>query len=262
MTKSPSQMVFKHRLLTLFMFASLLGFKVYAQSQIGSKAAQMKHSNVKTAYKEHWDGVKSSLANLKVKSEAYDVLIRGFKSEGKLDVWVKNKKESTYVFYKTFDICSSSGELGPKRREGDGQVPEGFYKIDLFNPTSNYYLSMRVNYPNASDRILSNKRSPGGAIMIHGNCVTIGCIPITDEKIKELYVLCLEASSLGNRVDADIFPCKLTSDNMKLLEKKFGDDAGLISFWKNLQEGFLAFESSKKRSKVSCDEKGKYLFVN
>ena len=53
----------------------------------------------------------------------------------------------------SYPICAGSGDLGPKRERGDGQVPEGLYEIDRFNPTSRYHLSLRVNYPNLSDRL-------------------------------------------------------------------------------------------------------------
>ncbi len=80
-------------------------------------------------------------------------------------MWLKNTDATSYKLFKTYDICASSGDLGPKRQEGDGQVPEGFYTIDLFNPTSNYYLSMRVSYPNTSDVILKTSKNAGGAII-------------------------------------------------------------------------------------------------
>lgn len=98
---------------------------------------------------------------------------------------------------KDYQICSLSGELGPKRQQGDLQVPEGFYWIDRFNPASNFYLSLGINYPNQFDRILGKSGELGGDIFIHGGCVTIGCIPITDDKIKELYLIAVEAKSNG-----------------------------------------------------------------
>ena len=82
-----------------------------------------------------------------------------------------------------------SGTTGPKRLQGDFQVPEGFYHINEFNPNSNYHLSMGLNYPNSSDRILSDSLRPGGEIYIHGSCVSVGCIPLNDDEIEELYLI-------------------------------------------------------------------------
>jgi murein L,D-transpeptidase YafK len=59
--------------------------------------------------------------------------------------------------------------------------------LDWFNPQSNFYLSLHVSYPNAADRVLGSKQNLGGDIFLHGNCVTTGCILITDGGIKEVY---------------------------------------------------------------------------
>ena len=54
------------------------------------------------------------------------VLVRIFKQESELEVW---KRDSTgkYALMKTYPMCRWSGELGPKKFEGDRQAPEGFY---------------------------------------------------------------------------------------------------------------------------------------
>ncbi|MCY7291418.1 MAG: hypothetical protein LH615_04475, partial [Ferruginibacter sp.] len=105
--------------------------------------------------------------------------LRSFKFDRQLEIWVKSSTKEPYKLFKTYKVCQQSGSMGPKRVEGDYQVPEGFYYINEFNPNSNYHLSLGLNYPNASDRILSDAIRPGSAIYIHGNCVSTGCIPIT-----------------------------------------------------------------------------------
>src|SRR6476620_1106068 len=77
--------------------------------------------------------------------------IRSFKYDGQLEVWVKNDRKESFKLFKTYKICALAGSLGPKRIEGDYQVPEGFYYINELNPRSNYHLSLGLNYPNASD---------------------------------------------------------------------------------------------------------------
>ncbi|MCD6066619.1 MAG: L,D-transpeptidase family protein [Bacteroidetes bacterium] len=233
----------------------LVSVGTYAQSSL--KTTQMTYKRVKSAYTEKWDGMKKKLETAGISASNYEVLIRVFKQEKTLEIWTKNKIDKTYTHLLDYAICESSGELGPKRQEGDGQVPEGFYTIDLFNPTSNYYLSMRVSYPNGSDA-KKGKRPLGGAIMIHGNCVTIGCIPITDDKIKELYILCLESKAAGNTVKVDSYPCKLTEENITKLSASFPKET--IDFWKNLKTGYDLFEKNKSRYSVSVDSKGNYVF--
>lgn len=111
----------------------------------------------------------------------------------------------------SYPILAASGEPGPKLMQGDYQVPEGFYKIELFNPNSAYHLSLRVNYPNAEDRAhaASDKRTKlGGDIMIHGNAVSVGCLAIGDEPIEELFTL-LHDTGL-EKVNVILAPSDLT----------------------------------------------------
>ena len=114
-----------------------------------------------------------------------EVFLRGFKKEGIIELWVKGNN-GEFVKFKEYPICYSSGSLGPKRKQGDLQVPEGFYYISEFNPVSSYFLSMKISYPNQSDRIYGGGYALGGDIYIHGDCVTEGCLPMTNDKIKEL----------------------------------------------------------------------------
>ena len=222
------------------------------------KTSQLKNIRVKDAYDSKWPKLKGELKALKINETSYDIYLRAFKQEKKVEVWLKNHEDTTFSLFKTYDICTSSGELGPKRKEGDGQVPEGFYTIDLFNPISNYYLSMRVSYPNTSDAILKTSKNAGGAIMIHGNCVTIGCIPMTDDKIKELYILCLEAKNRNKVIKVDIFPAKLTTENLKLLGANYSIDK--ITFWNSLKPAYDYFEKNHQTRKVFVNAKGSYYF--
>ena len=56
------------------------------------------------------------------------VLIRTYKKEAEFEIW-KMKSDGRYALLKTYPMCRWSGQLGPKTREGDRQVPEGFYPI-------------------------------------------------------------------------------------------------------------------------------------
>src|SRR5690606_40100008 len=142
-----------------------------------------------------------------------------------IEVWVKGHNTTTYQLLCRYDCCTTSGTLGPKRREGDLQIPEGVYHINHFNPQSNFHLSLGINYPNASDKILSDPSKPGGAIYIHGNCVTIGCIPITDDKIKELYIMAVEAKNSGQqKIPVYIFPSRLDPAGMAALKREYNDN--------------------------------------
>jgi murein L,D-transpeptidase YafK len=183
-----------------------------------------------------------------------ELYLRAFKHERELEVWAGARgKPLTKV--KTYPFCAASGELGPKRREGDLQVPEGFYTIDLFNPRSTYHLSMRVSYPNESDRILG-RRPLGGAIMVHGNCVSIGCIAIEDDPIEELYVLTLDArAKMGREVPIHIFPRRLDAAGLEELARLPHATESLLAFWRGLEPGWRIFEETRRPPRVSVDPK-------
>lgn len=211
-----------------------------AQSEF--KAGQLKFERVQTAYNDKWENLKKELANAGVRTP-YNLYLAAYKHEGKLEVWLQPSEQKKYRLFKTYNFCAHSGVLGPKVKEGDLQTPEGFYQVNAFNPQSNFYLSLGVNYPNSVDLRRSAKEKPGSDIYIHGNCVTVGCIPLTDEKIKEIYVLAVEAKNAGQpQIPVHIFPFKMTELNLKKHTVQYPAQA---AFWRNLQHGYAYFEKHK-----------------
>lgn len=240
-----------------FLFGFFLCFQSSAQT---FKVNQQKCERVKTAYQEKWDGLKSEMQKQGINSGNFELYLQIFKNDKIVEVWLKSKEKKEFMLFKSYAICASSGVLGPKRKQGDGQVPEGFYHIAVFNPYSSYYLSLGLSYPNSSDKIVG-QGNLGGDIMIHGNCVTIGCMPLTDNYIKEVYILAVEASSDGQQtIPVHIFPTKLDENGMKMLTKEYSENSTLIDFWKNIKTGYDYFDQHKQLPKVSIDKKGKYIF--
>lgn len=118
------------------------------------------------------------------------------KEDQTLDLYA-GESESSLRFIKSYPVLAASGGSGPKLKEGDKQVPEGIYQIELLNPNSRFHLSLRVNYPNASDQEEAKKEGRtrlGGDIMIHGNQVSIGCIAIGDLAIEEVFILATQTN--------------------------------------------------------------------
>lgn len=187
--------------------------------------------------------------------------IRSFKYDSQLEVWVKNELNESFKLFKTYKVCALAGSLGPKRMQGDYQVPEGFYYINEFNPRSNYYLSLGLNYPNASDKILSDSLKPGSEIYIHGSCVTVGCIPITDQQIDELYILAAHAKDQGQDfIPVHIFPIRYNVEkSLKYLESLTKDDHELKQFADRLEDAFDYFEKFHQVPVVLIGEKGEYI---
>src|SRR5438552_4443423 len=193
---------------------------------------------------------------------AHQVYIRTFKYDSQLEVWVRNSNDEPFKLFKTYSVCALAGTMGPKRMAGDYQVPEGFYYINEFKPNSNYHMSLGLNYPNASDKIVSNDSNinPGGDIYIHGSCVTVGCIPIQDPQIEEVYILAMGAKSCGQDfIPVHIFPVRFNNPkSMAYFDKTTKDEPDVQQFASKLKEVFDYFEKEKKLPVISIDTKGSY----
>ena len=189
------------------------------------------------------------------------IYLRSFKYERQLEVWVKSDIKQPYKLLKTYKVCQQSGSTGPKRVEGDYQVPEGFYYINEFNPNSNYHLSLGLNYPNASDKILSDQSRPGSAIYIHGDCVSTGCIPITDAPIEELYFLASSVKTQGQEfIPVHVFPIRYNiKKSADFLQASMKDNAYLQQFNNNIKEMFDYFEVKKQLPVIMVNMKGEYV---
>ena len=166
------------------------------------------------------------------------IFLRAFKKERQLELWVKNKDK--FVLFETYPIAGTSGDPGPKLREGDGQIPEGFYFVTpgRMNPQSNFHLSFNIGYPNRFDK--AHART-GSFIMIHGSDVSIGCLAMTDSKIEEIYTLADSAFKGGQKFfRVHLFPFRMSEENLANHR-----DHQWFSFWENLQTGYQWFEDKK-----------------
>lgn len=241
--------------------AVLLCLSLHGFSQ-SFKQQQRKYPRVRRAYTLKEKKIKKKLEELNIASFNIEIFLRAFKREKVLEIWVRSRGTSRYRHLVDYPFCSFSGILGPKRKQGDRQIPEGFYHIDRFNPASNFHLSLGINYPNGSDRKLATGRDPGGDIFIHGDCVTIGCIPITDTKIRELYILAVEARSHGQRnIPVHIFPFRFTPVNVARFKRKYGESSGLFRFWKLLEPFYIYFETHRKVPRYGVKKSGKYYLI-
>ncbi len=112
------------------------------------------------------------------------------KADRNMEMWGRNRNEEPWQHIRDYPMTAYCGKLGPKLREGDLQIPEGVYRVPFLNPNSSYHLSLMVNYPNRFDRQkgrADGRTRLGGEIFIHGNAVTIGCIPIGNGPIEEVF---------------------------------------------------------------------------
>jgi murein L,D-transpeptidase YafK len=181
------------------------------------------------------------------------ILIRAYKKEAEIEIWKQNRK-GDYVLLKSYPVCRWSGQLGPKRKEGDRQVPEGFYTVSAsqMNPFSSYWLAFNVGYPNPLEKSMGRS---GGDIMVHGTCSSRGCFAMTDAQIEEIYAVMREAFNAGQKsVQFQSFPFHMTAENLA----KFRHDPNM-PYWKNLKEGSDHFEVTKQEPKINyCGQR--YVF--
>ena len=185
-----------------------------------------------------------------------ELYLRAFKREGQLEVWTRSAGETSFHLLATYPVTARSGRPGPKRREGDLQVPEGFYEVNRFNPQSLFHLSLGLNYPNAADRILSDREQPGSDIFIHGGAASIGCLPIGDEAIEKVYALAEKVRAGGRMIPVHIFPGRMSGPEWQTYSAGFPE---LQAFWSQLQPAYDAFEKNRLVPQVTVEADGRYV---
>ena len=181
------------------------------------------------------------------------IFIRIFKDEAELELW-KDIGGGHYELFKVYPICTWSGTLGPKLREGDRQAPEGFYTIapSQMNPRSQYHLAFNLGFPNAYDRSYGRT---GAHLMVHGDCSSRGCYAMTNAQIEEIYTLALHAFRAGQEAfNVHAFPFRMHDINMA---KYSGHQ--WIDFWRNLREGYDLFELTRRLPSVGVQNR-RYVF--
>ncbi|MBX9458181.1 MAG: murein L,D-transpeptidase [Rhizobium sp.] len=181
------------------------------------------------------------------------IMMRIFKKEAVMEVWKANSQDR-YQLIGTYPICAWSGQLGPKKKEGDRQAPEGFYTVTpaQMNPRSGYYLSFDMGYPNKFDRAYGRT---GRNLMIHGACSSSGCYSISDAAVLQVYAFARDAFKGGQKnFQIQAFPFRMTAENMAKHRS-----SEHYEFWKNLKVGYDHFEITHRPPVVDVCGK-KYVF--
>lgn len=236
-----------------FKFIFLFLFQMNGQSFLEN---QKSFPRVREAFTEKKNYLHSELQKKGFSYPPKKILFISYKAEGELQVWIKENFE--YRLFKVYEVCRKSGDFGPKRKQGDRQVPEGLYNINVFNPISNFHLSLGIDYPNESDRIKSKYVNLGGDIYIHGDCVTVGCLPMTDELIKEIYILSVLAKDNGqNKIPIYLFPFKFNKLTEYIFYKEYPEN---IDLWNNIKDEYYYFKKNNNIRNYSIDSYGNYVF--
>lgn len=235
------------RLFSFLIYSALLSFSslVFSANNIPTSARSVEVANRVTPELEK---------SLKEKGFTLGapVFMRIFKQSNELELWLL--RAGKYKLFKTYKICYFSGNLGPKTKVGDMQSPEGFYTVSpkQLNPSSRFHLAFNLGYPNAYDRAYQRT---GDALMVHGNCVSIGCYAMTDKQIEEIYTIAAASLSTGQSAfQVQALPFRLTDENLTTHKNN-----AWFSFWQNLKDGYDYFEQHKKPPKISVKNK-QYVF--
>lgn len=247
---------------SFFLVFLLLGYQLHAQNSFIKM--QRSSARVNGFFEKKGVQLENEFKAKGLVWPAKYVYIRSFKFDAQLEVWVKNDEKEKFKLFKTYRVCMTSGTMGPKRIQGDFQVPEGFYYINDFNPNSLYHLALGLNYPNSSDRILSDQQRPGDGIFIHGSCVSVGCIPVTDDEIEEIYVLASYAKEAGQDfIPVHVFPIKYSNKkSAEYLTNLYKDNPEMVKFSKDLEKAYAEFEATRQLPVILVDSKGNYLVGN
>lgn len=224
---------------------------IVTASVIALKAYETKNARLNAARSRSVPAIRALFAKAGISYPAGEVFIRAFKREAELELWARG--DGKFVKVATFPILAASGQPGPKRKEGDAQVPEGLYQIDRFNPQSLFHLSLGINYPNASDRILSDREQPGSDIFIHGKNVTIGCLPMGDEGIEQIYIAATDAKK--KPVKVHVFPSRMSGDAWTTF---VAEKPALAAFWAQLQPAYDYFEQHHTVPDFTVQPDGSY----
>ncbi len=178
-----------------------------------------------------------ALLAIKGMKQESPIFVRIFKEESEFEIW--KLKDGRFQHFRTYPICAWSGGLGPKVQQGDRQAPEGFYTVSRgqMNPRSLYHLAFNIGFPNAYD---SANGHSGSALMVHGDCKSVGCYAMTDAYIEEIYILAREAFSAGQtKFHVQALPFHMTGANMQRHR-----DSPWYPFWLKLKEGHDYFEAT------------------
>ena len=234
-----------------------------AQAQSGFEIRQRKFPRVSHTYKFRSAEILWKLKSAGLSKNNFRMLLMAAKENAELRIFAGENRPGAKLFLlESYRICAGSGIPGPKNCQGDGQVPEGFYHISRFNPESLYHLALEISYPGKADVIRSDCRNPGSAIMIHGKCVTIGCLPMTDSAIEEIYLYAVTAAGNGQqKIPVYLFPAWPDSREFSRLLKTHSENTSLIDFWQNLADGFRIFTANSLPLQVSVTPSGRYAFA-
>ncbi|MBN2494443.1 MAG: peptidoglycan-binding protein [Deltaproteobacteria bacterium] len=208
------------------------------------------------------------------------VLLRAFKKEREIEIWARNTGQERMRLLQTLPICALDADPGPKLRQGDHKTPEGFYYASFHYSSSNWYMWIKlepeaidsmgavgdgscfkiyIHYPNELDPLRSRAagfRNTGGSIFAHGNCVTDGCISLSNRNFLYLFALARHHAPRHGRLQIHIFPFRfagtadMRAEAARYIHLKALGEERLLRFWENLRQGYELFNQRRQPVKI------------
>ena len=246
--------------LPLLLLFVLVAGSSFMPVQIGFEEIQKRNVKVLDAYARKEQFINARCSEIGIPENDFgNILIRVFKVEAIMEIWIQ-QPDGKYAKFKDYKVYAMSGNLGPKKEQGDRQVPEGYYYINDFNPNSNFYLSLGVDYPNQADKLMYPSPHKGGLIYIHGGNVSHGCMAMSNYFAEDIYICAIKARNHGQlKIPVEIFPFKPTPENL-VAYNDYIDCKPFDKFWRNLAIGYEFFEKNKVLPQVSVAADGSYKF--
>lgn len=228
-------------------------------------APALEPERVAGARQTHEAPLRARAAELGLTWPPRELYLRAFKAERTLEVWAGDGQGRALVLFETHPICGESGTLGPKVERGDLQIPEGLYVVTKLHPDSQGWLSLRMSYPNLADRARAAERgaserrrvSPGGDILVHGTCISIGCLAIDNEPIERVYLLALAPMARGRTIRVDVFPGRFDVERLDALYEQ-ASELSTVRLWRSLAPAYFAFERTRRVPRAWPREDGSY----
>lgn len=249
----------RHRILTLAVLLLLLPVLAHALPPRSFKDEQLRKRRIRKAYEEKEQALLQSAQALGFGTLQNYLYIRVFKKEGEVEAWLSPKGgNGEFQLFKTYKLCAKSGGLGPKMKRRDDNIPEGFYTLTEFDARDGSdYAAMTISYPNAAD--LNRGADKGGQVDIRGGCdPDRGNMPLTEDGIKELYILAVEAKNIGQDIPVHIFPQKLSDGNFEFMQTEYGGGGKLLELWGSMKPAYDYFTYLRKLPQAQPKADGTY----
>lgn len=189
------------------------------------------------------------------------VFLRLFKKEQELELWMQARGHADFTLFRVYRLQASSLTPGPKRREGDRLIPEGFY----YQTASQYREhdqsvgdreEIDLGYPNDWDRLDADVS--GAAVLAVGASRDSVCL-LSAEDMAEVKTMIGAAFSSGQRVlRLHLFPFRMSDE---MMSREWNESSASADFWMKLKEGYDFFENAGFPPNVTVDSSGYHFSV-